>query len=317
MQRRLAILTIGSVLLTGSLPAQDDDAVQRWGKATGDRLLHFLPNASPWGMTVDPYPPFSSFANETYQYRGADSQVRRYFSYIVHQSWFFDDSELSRQLADLQREQAALKQELDRASDEFVRVHGAEMKAFEKAHLAEMNALGSQIADLTRQGKYDEAQAVMNKVAKPEAVVYPPYQALTESFDKRQNDIADRERTLESRRRSVSFQIHTNRTPTTTAPRFAPKPSGTLAGHPFYRQDEESSKAGDSGSSIVDLAVFLAPPGYENPRVKIEHRELAVKSIVVWAWVVSHPDRIKADEAAARKILESIDYDGLVKLIEP
>jgi hypothetical protein len=43
--------------------------------------LHYLPNASPWGMSVDPYPPFSSFANETYEYKGANSEVRKYPSY--------------------------------------------------------------------------------------------------------------------------------------------------------------------------------------------------------------------------------------------
>lgn len=54
-----------------------------------------------------------------------------------------------------------------------------------------------------------------------------------------------------------------------------------------------------------------------NPKVKIGHRELVVKSIVVWAWIQSHPDTIKADEVAVRKVLESMDYDGLAKLIEP
>ncbi len=69
--------------------------------------------------------------------------------------------------------------------------------------------------------------------------------------------------------------------------------------------------------SLVDLAVFLGPPGYENPKVKIGHRELAVKSIVVWAWIESRPDMIQADEAAAKRVLESVDYNGLAKLIEP
>jgi len=69
--------------------------------------------------------------------------------------------------------------------------------------------------------------------------------------------------------------------------------------------------------TMVDLAVFVGPPGYENPKVKIGHRELTTKSIVVWAWIESRPDTIQADEAAARKVLESINYDGLAKLIAP
>jgi len=33
--------------------------------------------------------------------------------------------------------------------------------------------------------------------------------------------------------------------------------------------------------------------------------------------IESLPDKIQADEAAARKVLESINYDGLAKLIAP
>ena len=69
--------------------------------------------------------------------------------------------------------------------------------------------------------------------------------------------------------------------------------------------------------TLVDLAVFVGPVGYENPKVKIGHRELTTKCVVVWALIESLPDKIQADEAAARKVLESINYDGLAKLIAP
>ena len=318
IKRQLGMLAVGVLLLTDSTAAQDADAMSRWGDKTGEALIHFLPNATPGGLSADPYPVFAAFANETYEYKGANSLVRKYPSYVVHQTWFFDDAELSRQMADLKKEKEAFKQEEERALEEFERVHGAELKAFQKAHLAEMDALGNQIADLAKQGKYDEAQAVVKKTETLGTSVYPPYQALTESIDKRQKDIADRERELEGRLRNVSFQIHTNRTPTTTAPRFAPKPAGSLAGHPLYRQDEGNTKmGGDRLESRVDLAVFLAPAGYENPRIRIGHRELAVKSIIVWAWIESRPDTMRADEATVRKILEKMDYDGLAKLIAP
>jgi hypothetical protein len=316
VKRNFAIFALGAVLLTNSAAAQDTDSMSRWGQTTGDALVHFLPNASRWGMTVDPYPLFSAFANETYDYKGANSMVRKYPSYVVHQTWWFDDAGLSRQMADLEKEKAALKQETEKAGEEFFRVHGAELKAFEKAHLKEMETLSSQVAGLTQQGKSEEAQAVLKKIEELPAV-YPPYQALTASLDKRQQELTDRERTLTTRRRQVSFRIYTNRTPLTTAPKYAPKPVGTLAGHPFYRQDEGNMKAGDWDTSLVDLAVYVGPPGWENPRVKIGHKELAVKCIVVWAWIESHPDTVKADEAAVRKVLGSMDYDGLAKLIEP
>jgi hypothetical protein len=38
---------------------------------------------------------------------------------------------------------------------------------------------------------------------------------------------------------------------------------------------------------------------------------------VVSAWIESLPDKIQADEATVKKVLESVDYDGLSKLIQP
>jgi hypothetical protein len=313
-----AVLALAAFLLANSAAGQDANAWDRWEKATGDALIRFLPNASAFGMTVDPYPPFSGPANETYQYKGANSMVYKYPSYIVHQTWWFDDAELSRQTAEVKKENDAFKQKSDKVLQEFMKVHGAEMKAAETAHLAEMQKLQKEGADLFNQGKTQQGQAVLEKLEKLGPFVYPPYQQLTESLDKRQKEIDDRERKLSGRRRNVSFRIHTNRTPTATAPAFlAMKPSGALAGHPFFRQLRGNMNMGDRTETLVDLAVFLAPPGYENPKVKIGHRELAVKSIVAWAWIESRPDTIQADEAAARKVLESIDYSGLSKLIQP
>jgi hypothetical protein len=64
-------------------------------------------------VTVDPSI-LSAFANETYDYKGANSMARKYPSYPVHQTWWFDDAGLSRQMADLEEEKAALKQEICR-----------------------------------------------------------------------------------------------------------------------------------------------------------------------------------------------------------
>jgi len=315
-KRNLVILAVAAFLLPNCAAAQDADAMSHWGQTTGDAIVRFLPNATPWGMTVDPYPIFSAFANETYDYKGANSLVRKYPSYVVHQTWWFDDTELSQQTADLEKEKAALKQEIETAGDEFYKVHGEELKAFQKARLAQMDTLSKQMADLIQQGKSEQAQAVLKKIEETPAV-YPPYQALMSSLDKRQKELTDREGTLTHRKRQVNFRIYTNRTPLTTAPKYAPKLAGTLAGHPFYRQDEAALKAGDWDISLVDLAVYVGPAGWQNPQVKIGNKELAVKCIVVWAWIESHPATIKADEAAVRKVLESMDYDGLAKLLQP
>jgi len=316
----LLVCSPTALLLCGlrSAAAQDPDALLDWGKKTSDALVRFLPNATSFGLSVDPYPLFSAFANETYDYKGAQSLVRKYPSYIVHQTWWFDDAELARQTAEVQKDKDALKQEMDTATTQFYRAHSAEMKAGEQSHDAERQIALSQVQALIQQGKYAEAGALNDKLAdKIAPYQYPPLKALLDSLGKRQDDLVSRERALSNRRRQVSFQIHTNRTPTTTAPKFAPKLSGTLAGHPLWRQDDGNTNMGSRVESFVYLAVVLGPPGYQNPRVLIGHKELAVKSIVVWAWIESRPDMIRTDESTVRKVLESIDYDGLSKLIEP
>ncbi len=314
MPRQITPLAWGALLLVNPLAAQDDDALLRWGKTTGDALARLLPNAAPFGLSPDPYPLFSAFANETYEYKGANSLVRKYPSYVVHQTWWFDDAQLSRQLADVEKEKEAFKQQEKTAFEEFERVHGAEMKALQKAHQAEMDSITKEAEPFIRQGKYEEAGRIMKKIT---AFHYAPFESLTESLNQKQQELEARERRLTSRRRNVSFRIHTNRTPLTTATKFAPKPAGEVAGHPFYRQEEGTLKGGEGDTSLVDLAVFIGPPGYQNPQVIIGHKELAVKCIVVWAWIESHPATIKADEATARKVLESMDYKGLSLLIEP
>jgi hypothetical protein len=299
-------VVVCSFLLTASATAQDDEAVSRWGKATGDALVHFLPDAAPWGLSPDPSPIFNAFANDT---------PHKYIALVVHQTWWFDDAELSRQMADVKKKSEALKQEEEETLKEFLRVHGAEMEALKKAHQAEMDTLTKQSADLVRQGKYEEAGPILQKLT---PFRYAPYESLAESFDKRKQETVDSDRELSDCRRSVGFRIYTNRTPSTTAFAYPTKPMGTLAGHPFYRQDGGTMKMGGHRvESIVNLAVFLGPPRYQNPRTKLGQSELAVKCIVVWAWIESRPDAIQADEATARKVLESMDYEGLSKLIEP
>ena len=174
MRKQLAMLTTGVLLLLSPAAAQDDDALSQWGKVTGDALVHFLPNAAPWGFSPDPSPIFNAFATDS---------PHKYLSLVVHQLWWFDDAELSRQLANLQKEKAAFNQEEDKALKEFQSVHGAEMEALRKAYQTEMATLASKGADFAKQGKYEEAQAEMQKI-KP--FHYEPFDSLTASLDKRQ-----------------------------------------------------------------------------------------------------------------------------------
>lgn len=311
MPKLITLLTVA--LLLASATAQTPEAMDRWMKSSGDALMPFLPNASPAGMTVDPAPAFSGPANETYEYKGADSMVHKYPSYVVHQTWWINDSELSRQTAELERDKKKYNDESSRALEEFLKSHDADMKAWNKAQQEAQANLSKQIEALVREGKYDEAGKLADK---NKMSPYPPYQALTDSLKKQQDELDSRERKLTGLRRNVEFQIQTNRTPTTTATAFHPKPTGTLAGHPLFRQLRGNPNMGDRIETLVDLAVFLAPPGYENPQTKIGTRELTTKSIVVWAFIESRPDKIEADEASARKVLESINYEGLSRLLK-
>ncbi len=306
---RFATLAAWTLLVAALAVAQNQNAMMRWGDAMLDKLAPFLPDAKAWGFTPEfpkPEPDFKAFANQ-----GSS----RYLALLVHKTWLYGDPELYRQLEEVSREKAAQKKESNEAIEEFTRVHGAEMQALEKSHAAEMNAASKRAQDLFRQGKYEEGKAVIDQI-KP--FHYAPLDSLSASLGKKAKELAEREKDLLARRRNVSFRIYTNRTPSTTAFGLPAKPIGTLAGRSLYRQDRgRIDMGGGRTEALVNLAVYLGPESFQNPLVKQGESELKVKCIVVWAWIESRPDTLQADEAAAKKVLAPIDYDGLSKLIEP
>lgn len=324
-----AVLVIGSAIALAAgyrVAAQSDDALQKWGAATGEALTKCLPDAARWGLTVDPYPPFSAFANETYVYKGAQSMVRKYPSYVVHQTWNFNDPGLEREEADLKRERDALQAAFPEQLEDFRRAHAADRQAAEQAYQAEHQKAEQQLAarakhlqDLANQGKFQEMAQLGEKMGEPSPALgpfeYPPEQALLDGYRGEQKKLDERARALANRHRTVNFAIYANRTPTATAPKFHPKPAGTLAGHPLWRQDEGQFEK--DGHWYRDLAVGVGPPDFRMPQVPIGHKELAIKTIVVWAFIESRPDSVAADEAVVRNVLETIDYAALAGLIAP
>jgi len=331
MRHNLLMLGIASAILAAPVVAQDQDAMSRWGDTTLAKLELFLPDASRFGFTPEvprQQSDFKAFANDT---------PHRYPALVTHKTWYFSDPDLARQLDEVGKQKQALKKEMNDALDQFMKAHGAEMEAFNKKHLAdaqsvsqshaeEINALSKQAQDLFQQGKIQEGKAVLDKISaiaakdqdKLQPVHYAPYDELASSFKKKQQDLDDRENRLLALRRSVSFRIYTNRTPTTTAFAYPTKPIGTLASRTLYRQDRGTMDKGSGVSeAAADLAIYLGPANFVNPHIKAGDWDLQVKCIVVWAWIESLPGTLQADEATVKKVLEKIDYDGLSKLIEP
>ena len=330
MRESILTLVAGGLVVTAVVAAQTPDATTRWREhldrvmqpwadATLEKLVRFLPDATPWGLSPD-----SSAADVCKFKKGLDAcnffpqtvvnnQGHKYAALVVSQTWWFDDPARTKEAEDIQREKAALKRETDSALAEFDRLHGAEMRAAEEEWKVNTTRLQQQAADLIRQGKVPEGQAIIAQI-KP--FHYAPLDAVTVPLDARRQDLDRRQQDL-PRRRNVQFNIFTNRTPSTTAPKVAgARPGGAIVGRTLYRNADPASAAGKFGEALVDLAVFVGPAGFTNPLVDLDKDEPVVKCLVVWAWIDSRPDTIQADEAAVRKVLEKVDYDGLSSLID-
>jgi len=331
MHRQIFSVAAISLLLALSATSQEQDAMMHWGEATVEKLAGFLPNATPWGFTADssnPAPDFKGFANDV---------PHRYIALTTNKTWYFDDPELSKQLDQVHNEKDALKRETDTTLSEFMRVHGDEMEKLQKEHLAtmeaashaqatEITALSKQAQELFQQGKSQEAQAVLSKISaitqsnqnKLTPFHYEPLEQMNASFQKRQDDLTERERELLSRRRSVEFTIFTNRTPSNAAFGIPVKPIGVVAGRTLYLQDRGLMTMGGSHRhAFVNLIVYLGPENLQNPHVQLGQSELKVKSIVVAGWIESRAETLEADEATVKKVLATIDFNRLSALIEP
>jgi hypothetical protein len=194
VRTRFVTLAARALLLAGFAAAQDDDAVSRWGKSTGDALVHFLPNAAPWGLSPDPSLIFNGFANDT---------PHKYMALVVHKLWWFDDPELSRQIDQVRQERKSLEQEGQKSMEEWNKVHGAEYRTLNKElmDLAQQLAKQGKYLDLSKRGQNSQADAILQKID----AIRPPLA----SFDKRQEVFKEREDLLTGHRRQVSFRIYT------------------------------------------------------------------------------------------------------------
>jgi hypothetical protein len=283
MYKTIVLLAAAQLMLTGSAWAQQNPV--QWGDATAQKMSHFLPkpgagliSRTPWDRQGDNQVAVSSGGTETQQYQDA----------VAEQLWIFDDPALFQQVAAAQKERADLDQ-----------AHWEDLKS----HLAERNALQKQAFDLLKKGQTKESQALMAKIKAADA----PYEAKKKELD-------DRVSQLQKRGRRLIFAILVNYTLDNSIGSQA-KPVGSLAGHPLYESNARAS--GYSPPEFIGMAVYLGPPGFRNPGAK--NPELKVKCIQVRVEVLSdapHPETLKADQAAARQMLEKVDYPGLAKFLQ-
>jgi len=269
-----------------------------WGQTTAETLSHFLPGAIPplvAGMKGDP----GTYNKPDLSYGWGEGFTGGSFGYMpasTQQHWRFDEPELIEQAeAAKQKSQAEMARQMAAAQES------------QKMHAQEILQLQQQLADLARQGKYKEMQAVSDKMG----ALMMPGGGISDPKDQ---DPLRRARSL-----TVVITANESRLPSTgflggNTPGNLMKPAGTIKGHTLYHFYNDRQDYGALSAYTV-LAVFLGPEqfhenfGGKRPVIN------QIKCISVRVNVESRPDTTRADEQTARQFLESIDFDGLSKLI--
>lgn len=117
-------------------------------------------------------------------------------------------------------------------------------------------------------------------------------------------------RNLQGSARSLEIYIEANATAANTLDPSAQQ-SGTIHGHPLYRVAWPGPV---QPMTWINLAVYVGPPGFQNPNTG--GSKAVLKCVLVWLRVTTRPDTVKSDEALAQNVLETIDHDGLAKLLD-
>jgi hypothetical protein len=283
MFKQATTVVVGIVLLAIFGFAQENPVVP-WGKATTEKMSHFLPQ--PVAGLV-PHEPWKPSANNKVETTIGDAvQNWKYLTSRAEQTWWFDDPDLVKQIAAAEKEKADLKQSQLQNS---------------QSQMAEMGALQKQFNDLVRQNKVTEAQAVAAKM-----------EQVTAGDEAKSQVMDDRLNKLHSRARNLKIEIMGNETLLMLAGYHLVQ-SGSVAGRPLYRG---TAKLNGPEGRTVYLLIYAGPAGFQNPPVN-GPSSTGLKCFVAMADLESRADTVQADEAAAKQILASIDYNGLAKLIEP
>ncbi|HMK84537.1 MAG TPA: OmpH family outer membrane protein [Steroidobacteraceae bacterium] len=291
-----------------------ESPLMTWGNALGDKLVKLLPQPG-HGLTAANETVFSAFSNDFVGYKGPRAIAQRYPTYVVHQTWIFDDPELERKTEALRAELKARQDAYPQKLEEFRQAHAADRQAAEQAYQRQhaeaqkqMAELQAKMQELIKEGKYDQLGKLGDAPKGLGPFVYPPEEAFHDAYDAKSRELDQDVRNPPHR--VVTFEIDTNRTPVSTTGRHA-QPAGTLAGHPLFVEHPNYG----SGRVWVNLGVLVGPPDLEVSQPP--STPWAVKAITLWADLVTHEDTRAADEARVRQVLESVDYQGLARLITP
>ncbi|HKW62804.1 MAG TPA: hypothetical protein VJN89_09690 [Candidatus Acidoferrum sp.] len=288
MYRQLLVIAGGLAVLASSTFAQQDPA-NNWCETTTSKVAAFLPKPAPGLVAHEAWA--ANEENKLEKTCGDAVQNWKYLKARAEQSWWFDDSVLTQQIAAAQKDKADAQQQGQKDI---------------QARTAEVQALQKQYVDLVAQHQMTEAQATAEKMQK-----------LTSAGDAKVNELDDKIRGLQGRSRMLQIMIHGNEAlADALAPEGQrPQPSGTIKGHSVYRVT--SKVLGGPSAPEVFLAIYLGPEGFRNPAVEVPSVTAGPKCFTVLARVQPRADTVQADEAVARKMLEAIDLDGLAKLIQP
>jgi hypothetical protein len=232
---------------------------------------------------------------ERLPWEGIDNYLPHFESYVHHQflgfsvekRWAYDEPSLFTQAQ--QAQQAREKSQKAFDAPENV----SKIKAWMDRRNAVAAQYQKQAAELFGQGKVQEGQAVLAKLAKDPSQQQPQY--FTDNAEAEQ-----RVRDLEANGRKLSISIQGSYPPLNWP---LLRQVGTLKGYPLFRGVQQD----------VFLAVYLGPKGFRNPPVGAQTQKMQMKCFLVEAQIPAG----EKYEALARQMLERIDYDGLAKLIEP
>jgi len=285
MHKRIFLVFVAGLIFSSLVMAQEAPGGS-WGQATAEKLSRFLPKTAPglipntpWGSAMDNHVDLSVGFEASVSTKSNEFVIAR-----TLQKWWFDDSDLFRQVASAESERKKSDQQ---AIENF------------QAHQQEVKALQKQIQEFVKNGQMKEAQAAVQKMQ-----AYGPNEARDKEAD-------DRIRNLKGSARSLEIYIEANATAANTLDPSA-QTSGTIHAHPLYRIVWPGPV---KPLTWINLAVYVGPPGFQNPNTGGSKEVL--KCALVWVRVTTRPDTLKSDEALARKVLEALDYDGLAKLIQP